>query len=72
MVHRTSIESFRRGVLDLYAFSSLDEVERVSIQWMVDYNSDRPHQFPGRHDRLVPQCTGVAYQHLRRDDLWDR
>ena len=21
---------------------------------------------------LVPQCTGVIYSHLRREDLWDR
>jgi len=30
-------------VLNLYAFSDLDEVREVSTRWLYDYNHDRPH-----------------------------
>ena len=39
--------TFRHDVLDMYAFGNLDEVQRISTQWMYDYNSDRPHQSLG-------------------------
>jgi len=34
--------TFRQEVLDLYAFSDLDEVREVSTRWLYDYNHDRP------------------------------
>ena len=36
--------TFRQEVLDLYAFSDLDEVRDVSTRWLYGYNHDRPHR----------------------------
>jgi len=35
--------TYRQEVLDLYAFSDLDEVRGESTRWLHDYNHDRPH-----------------------------
>ena len=39
--------TFRQGVLDMYAFSSLEEVEEISTVWRYRYNDSRPHQALG-------------------------
>jgi putative transposase len=51
--------TFRHDVLDMYAFSNLDEVQRISTQWMYDYNSDRPHQCL---DGMTPWAYLKQYQ----------
>ena len=35
--------TFRQEVLNVYAFSDLDEVRDVSTRWLYDYNHERPH-----------------------------
>lgn len=35
--------TFRGEVLDVYAFSDLEEVRDESTRWLYDYNHDRPH-----------------------------
>lgn len=35
--------TFRQDVLDLYVFTTLNEVRRLSTQWMIEYNAERPH-----------------------------
>ena len=35
--------TYRQEVLDLYAFSDLDEVRDESTRWLFSYNHDRPH-----------------------------
>ncbi|MEO0476893.1 MAG: transposase [Planctomycetota bacterium] len=35
--------TFRQEVLDVYAFSDLDEVRDVSTRWLWDHNHGRPH-----------------------------
>lgn len=47
--------TFRQEVLDVYAFSDLDEVREVSTRWLYDYNHERPHL---SLDRVPP----VAYR----------
>ena len=56
--------TFRHDVLNMFAFSNLDEVQRISTLWMYDYNSDRPHQSLGG-------TTPWAYlkQHQRSQSL---
>lgn len=39
--------TFRQDVLDLYAFSDLDEVRDHATRWQYEYNTDRPHQALG-------------------------
>ncbi len=40
--------TFRGEVLNVYAFSDLDEVRDESTRWLYDYNHDRPHLALGR------------------------
>jgi putative transposase len=35
--------TFRRNVLDVYAFDSLDEARAIAQDWVQDYNHFRPH-----------------------------
>ena len=37
----------REDVLDAYMFDSLDQVTRLSEEWMEDYNSNHPHKSLG-------------------------
>ena len=36
--------TYRREVLDCYAFDDLDEVRQITQDWMQTYNTIRPHQ----------------------------
>jgi putative transposase len=40
--------TFRGEVLDLFAFTDLDEVRDESTRWLYRYNHDRPHLALGR------------------------
>jgi putative transposase len=36
--------TFRREVLDAHLFSSLGQVRQTVAAWLVEYNTERPHQ----------------------------
>ena len=54
--------TFRQEVLDVYAFSDLDEVRDESTLWLYGYNHDRPHRALGRQ---TP--AGYRAQHEKKD-----
>jgi putative transposase len=35
--------TFRRNMLDVYAFDNLDEARAIAQDWVQDYNHFRPH-----------------------------
>ncbi len=39
--------TYREEVLDLYLFETLDEVKRITEQWLEEYNAIRPHEALG-------------------------
>lgn len=53
--------TFRQEVLDVYAFSKLDETRDESTRWLWAYNHERPHL---SLDRIPP----VAYRRRHEED----
>jgi len=50
---------YRTEVLDVYLFSSLDEVREITWRWMLEYNEER------RHDGLGKMTPAEFYQNAR-------
>ena len=36
--------TFRRDVLNAFLFKSIKELEKITDEWIIDYNYNRPHQ----------------------------
>ena len=36
--------TFRRDVLNAYVFKSIQEIDDVTNDWIIDYNYNRPHE----------------------------
>lgn len=51
--------TFRGEVLDVYAFSDLEEVRDESTRWLYDYNHDRPHL---SLDRMPPAAYRARHE----------
>jgi putative transposase len=51
--------TFREEVLDVYAFSDLEQVRDESTRWLYAYNNDRPHM---SLDRQTPAGYLEAYE----------
>ena len=50
--------TYREEVLDMYAFDSLDEVRRITDNWIAEYNYERPHEALGNQAPLAWRQTG--------------
>lgn len=57
--------SYRNEVLNAYVFGSIEEVERVTEEWLEDYNTERPHKSLGR----VPPRTYLPRPNPPRESI---
>jgi putative transposase len=49
--------SFRRELLNAYVFRNLKEVRTLAEEWMIDYNTKRPH-------KALNYLTPMEYENL--------
>jgi putative transposase len=51
--------SYRTAVLDAHSFDSIPAVREVTAEWLVSYNTERPHDSLGRVSPLhfLPRTT---------------
>ena len=59
--------SYREEVLDAYLFSSVEEVQAISDEWLEDYNTERPHDSLGR----VPPRTFLPRSNQPRESSFN-
>jgi putative transposase len=50
--------SFRREVLNAYLFATIEQVRQVVAEWLIDYNTLRPHQALGFLTPIEFKMTG--------------
>lgn len=51
--------TYREDVLDMYIFESLNDVMRITTNWMISYNNERPHESLGNQspkDFAMARC----------------
>lgn len=53
--------TYREDVLDLYLFDSMVEVQKITDEWLLKYNNDRPHE---ALNNLTPIEFGVFHEGL--------
>jgi putative transposase len=58
--------SYRHDVLDAYVFESIEEVRRLTDEWLDDYNHERPHDSLGR----VPPRTFLPRPNSPRESSY--
>lgn len=58
--------TFRREVLDAFAFSDLDEMRDETTRWLHRYNHDRPHR---ALDRQTPAAYRARHEATRTAGL---
>lgn len=44
--------TYREDILDMYIFESLDEVIRITTNWIISYNNERPHESLGNQSPM--------------------
>lgn len=55
--------SYRREVLDRYAFTTMQEARDITYEWMAHYNSERPHDSLGSLSPHEYHLQNSSYEH---------